>query len=77
LKLTAEEVAQGIRAGESKNEKITYSVIDPFAFAEDGGPSIAERMAAQSYRRDFVRADNKRACLNGAQWVAGISCDSD
>lgn len=62
LKLTAEEVAEGIR--DRTQESIAYSVADPAIFAEDGGPSIAERMgAAEIY---WTPADNKRVARNGA-----------
>lgn len=64
LKLTAEEVAQGILAKEQPGEKITYGVLDPAAFAVDGGPSIAERMAKVGV--SFRRADNKRVSQLGA-----------
>jgi hypothetical protein len=63
LRLTAEEVARGIAAREA-NEKITYGVIDPAAFAQDGGPSIAERMAKCG--AIFRRADNTRVGQRGA-----------
>lgn len=58
LKLTAEEVAAGIRQRTAEN--IAYRVIDPAAFQEDGGPSIAERMGRQPNRIIFRPADNKR-----------------
>jgi hypothetical protein len=64
LKLTAEEVAQGILDREQPGEKITYSVMDPAAFAVDGGPSIAERMG--NLKVHFSRADNKRVAQVGA-----------
>ena len=64
LKLTAEEVAQGILAKEQPGEKIAYSVLDPAAFAVDGGPSIAERMGKVGVQ--FRRADNKRVAQMGA-----------
>lgn len=69
LKLTAEEVARGIRAreaGDYDNGKplVSYGVLDPSAFAEDGGPSIAERMAREGV--SFRRADNKRVPAAGA-----------
>lgn len=57
LRLTAEEVADGIKEREA-GERITYGVLDPAAFAQDGGPSIAERMFARGV--PFKRADNKR-----------------
>jgi hypothetical protein len=58
LKLTAEEVAREIKERET-GEKISYGVLDPSTFKEDGGPSIAERMA-RSYDIHFRPADNKR-----------------
>lgn len=63
LKLTAEEVADGIKARE--DEKIDYSVLDPSAFTRDGGPSIAERMATHA-KVYFQRADNARVARAGA-----------
>jgi hypothetical protein len=42
LKLTAEQVAEGITSRET--EKLRYGVLDPACFKEDGGPSIAERI---------------------------------
>jgi hypothetical protein len=68
LKLTADEVADGILARDAQDVSEGYpqmgGVIDPSAYAEDGGPSIAERM----YRRGviFRRADNKRVGTKGA-----------
>lgn len=56
LKLTAEEVAKGIL--EREGEPIDMSVIDPSAFKEDGGPSIASRMSGKKVF--FQRADNAR-----------------
>ena len=64
MKLTAEEVAAGIHERTRSDEKIAYSVLDPAAFANDGGPSIAERMAAKGVW--FKRADNKRVGTAGA-----------
>lgn len=63
LKLTAEQVAEGIKNREI-GDTVKSGVLDPAAFAEDGGPSIAERM-----RRTGVSwrpADNKRVPGNGA-----------
>lgn len=60
LKLTAEEVGEGIRKREG-GERVSIGVLDPAAFAEDGGPSIASRMGVY-----FNRADNKRVGHNGA-----------
>lgn len=64
IKLTAEEVADGIREREAPNERIDMSVIDPAAFAEDGGPSIAERMGNRGVH--FHRADNARVASRGS-----------
>jgi hypothetical protein len=63
LKLTAEEVARGIKAKEA-GDTIAYGVLDPAAFAVDGGPSIAERMMKEGVA--FRRADNKRVSQRGA-----------
>jgi hypothetical protein len=60
LKLTAEEVAEGIKERDG-GDTIRYSVIDPAAFSQDGGPSIVERM-----RINWRRADNKRVGRRGA-----------
>lgn len=62
LKLTAEEIADGIKQRE-EGDSISYGVLDPAAFSEDGGPSHAERM----YKREvaFRRADNARVTRNG------------
>jgi hypothetical protein len=65
LKMTAEEVADGIKlreAGETINQAI--SRLDPSCFAEDGGPSIAERMLRRSVI--WNRADNTRVGRRGA-----------
>lgn len=63
LKLTAEQVGRGIKDREG-DDKVSGGVLDPAAFAEDGGPSIAERMAKVGVR--FRPADNKRVPGNGA-----------
>jgi hypothetical protein len=66
LKMNAEEVAKGIAEREA-DEHISYGVLDPSAFAADGGPSIAERMArATEGAVWFNRADNRRVGLRGA-----------
>lgn len=60
LKLTAEEVAQGIIRRDN-GEKFAYSVADPSCWKVDGGPSIAERMLKHNVL--WRRADNQR--ING------------
>jgi hypothetical protein len=64
LKLPAEDVADRIRALEQGDGRIVYGVLDPAAFASDGGPSIAERMARRGVH--FRRADNARVAQRGA-----------
>ncbi len=61
LKLTAEEVGKGIKEREAPSEKLTVGVLDPSAFAESGGPSIANRLGVV-----FRPADNKRVAQAGA-----------
>lgn len=61
IKATAEKVGEGIRDREA-GENISYGVIDPAAYAQDGGPSIVERMGAMRWKR----ADNKRVGTRGA-----------
>lgn len=64
LKLTAEQVAEGILDRELPGEVVHRGVLDPAAFAEDGGPSIAHRLAKAGV--PFKKADNKRTARNGA-----------
>jgi hypothetical protein len=64
LKLTAEDVARGILGKETEAEHKIQGVLDPSAFKEDGGPSIAERMAREGVH--FRGADNKRLGTRGA-----------
>lgn len=69
LKLTAEEVADGIEERDDRGYEFKYphSVIDPAAFSRDGGPSIAERMYVRTKGRVAWReADNKRIAQRGA-----------
>lgn len=72
LHLTAEEVAKGIvdREGRelyetNKNADSIYGVLDPRCFANDGGPSIAERMFT-SHKVAWRPADNARVPRAGA-----------
>ena len=62
IKLTAEEVAEGIVERTDPLETIQDMVIDPAAFAMNGGPSIAERMmrAVPDGAVSMRRGDNKR-----------------
>ena len=71
LKLTAEQVADGIVARELKEPRfasgkpaISYGVLDPSAFNVVSGPSIAERMFACGVA--FRKADNARVGERGA-----------
>nr|MBA3812225.1 terminase [Caulobacteraceae bacterium] len=63
LRLTAEEVAEGIRDRE-RGERISHGIADPSIFREDGGPSIAERMGRIIGRQRA--ADNTRVGRAGA-----------
>lgn len=58
LKLTIDQIADGIRAREFAGEKIDYSVADTSIFVEDGGPSIAERFRSRGIV--FQPADKSR-----------------
>lgn len=67
LKLTAEQVGQGIWEREKSDPALSYGVLDPSAFSEDGGPSIHERiMRGSGNKVIFRRADNKRVPGKGA-----------
>lgn len=64
LKMTAEAVGAGIYKRDQLDPvKSMHGVLDPAAFSEDGGPSIAERMANE--KAFFHPADNKRVTVNG------------
>jgi Terminase large subunit, T4likevirus-type, N-terminal len=69
LKLHAEEVAKGIVSRET-SDKIAYGVLDPSAFIQDGGPSLAERMGT-SHGVYFRRADNSRVSAKGMKIIGG------
>lgn len=58
LKLTIDQIADGARKREVPGEEISYSVADPAIFAEEGGPSIAERFRSRGLV--FQPADNSR-----------------
>jgi hypothetical protein len=67
LKLPAEAVGAGLWEREKHDPKLAYGVLDPSAFRQDGGPSIAERIAVGSGNRVFFRAaDNARVPNRGA-----------
>lgn len=63
LKLTTEQIAAGIKKLEA-GDQIRYGVLDPSAFAENGGPSIAENMARAGV--SWMAGDNKRVPQHGA-----------
>lgn len=77
LRWPASRVAQGIIARTPKHEKITYRVMDPSAFKQDGGPSHAEVMARAGVF--FRPADNTRLAGWGAirERLTGIDADPD
>lgn len=62
-KLTAEQVGDKIVELEHGDPKLSYGVLDPSTFKEDGGPSIAERLNGQLLRAQMISfhgADNTR-----------------
>jgi hypothetical protein len=63
-KLTANQVGSGIAKRERDDRaKLTFGVLDPSAFAEQGGPSIAERINDEllaAKLATFIKADNAR-----------------
>lgn len=75
VRMFAEHVGAGIVEREQLDPPISYGVIDPAAFAKDGGPSIEERLrrgagALKGRMRVnghiWRRADNKRVPGRGA-----------
>ena len=63
LKLTAQQVGQGIARRELSDPKLAMAVLDPSAFAVDGGPSPAEVInneLVKSRLATFRPADNRR-----------------
>lgn len=73
LRLTAEEVADGIKQREANDitghnsagrPRNMGGVADPSIFSQDGGPSLADRMAKRGVF--FTPADNKRVGTLGA-----------
>ena len=63
LKLTVEQVADGI-VQRSKGRGFSGCVADPAIFAEDGGPSMAQRFGMKGVH--FRPADNARVARRGA-----------
>lgn len=73
LKLPAEAVGAGLWKLEKDDPKLSYGVLDPSAFKEDGGPSLHERIMKGSgvnkdgaYNIIFRQADNARVPGRGA-----------
>ena len=65
LKLPAEKVGEGLAA--LYDGPTIGNVLDPAAFASDGGPTIAERLMQGAKRKIVFRgADNKRVAARGA-----------
>jgi hypothetical protein len=64
LRLTAEEVAAGILA-KSAGEEYAYTVLDPNMYAQNGGPSFAERFIKAGVT-GLRPGDNKRVPEKGA-----------
>lgn len=73
LRWSADKVARALLLKELPLEKITYSVLDPSGFKQDGGPSHAERMAMEGAY--FRRADNSRVA--GWDALRGRMCGVD
>jgi hypothetical protein len=69
LKLHADVVGKGIAEREVKDPRLVGGVLDPAAFAEDGGPPLSERLNMELIRAKLVPfrpADNKRVPGRGA-----------
>lgn len=71
LKLTAEEVGEGIAKRSKDDPQPAYSVADPSAFSMSGGPSIMERLMKAEKKilgekfRFWRQADNRRVSGKG------------
>jgi hypothetical protein len=68
-KLTADVVGRGLADREADDPKLSYGTLDPSAFKEDGGPSIAERINDELIAKklvSFSEADNTRTPRHGA-----------
>lgn len=64
LKLTAEDVAKGIKERTPAGESVGVTVADPSMWIANGGPSLAERIMACGV--SLIEADNRRVAKNGA-----------
>src|SRR5262245_28126912 len=71
VKINADVIGLSIAARE-KDEKISYGVLDPSAFAEDGGPSLAERISKGSGEQGLLPARGQQArCRAWGHWGMG------
>jgi hypothetical protein len=62
-KLNANQLGQRIAKIEAEDPKLSYGVLDPSAFNEDGGPPIAERINDELIKKKLIafhKADNSR-----------------
>lgn len=59
ISLTAEEIADRVKAKMPREEELSYIAADPACWKEEGGPSIAERMMSRGLY-GMRRADNSR-----------------
>jgi hypothetical protein len=59
LKMTAEEVAEGIFDRQRNDPKMSYYGVDPSVFKVDSGPSIGERLE-RALGAGLRRAENRR-----------------
>jgi len=62
-KLTATALGMRIAKVEERDPKLSFGVLDPSAFKEDGGPSIAERINDELLKKKLItfhEADNSR-----------------
>jgi hypothetical protein len=77
LRWPASRVAEGIKTRTPINEKISFRVLDPSAFKQDGGPSHAETMARAGVF--FRPADNTRLAGWNAvrERLTGLDADPD
>ena len=69
LKMDADAVGKRLAEIEEEDQKLIGGVLDPAAFSEDGGPSIAQRINAELIKKKLVlfrSVDNKRVPGRGA-----------